>query len=145
MAYAIRVMTLDDYEDVYRLWQRTEGMSLGPEDDREGIVIYLRRNPDLCFVAVHEQAIIGVVLCGHEGRRGILRHLAVDPACRRQGIATALIQHCLDGLLAQGISKCNIFVLDENPGGLAFWERRGFYYLNDDYRTLQQLTDQRIA
>jgi len=75
--YPIRNMWLDDYESVYRLWSTSEGMSLDEDDNRDGIALYLRRNPKSCFVALDGKEIIGAVLCGHEGRRGILRHLAV--------------------------------------------------------------------
>jgi N-acetylglutamate synthase len=70
-------MLLDDYESVFRLWSIAEGMSLGEEDSREGIALYLRRNPKSCFVAQDGAEIVGAVLSGHEGRRGILRHLVV--------------------------------------------------------------------
>ena len=134
-------MTIADYDAVHALWSETEGMSLGDDDTRERIALYLARNPDLCFVATVTGRIVGTVLCGHEGRRGILRHLAVKRAFRRQGIARDLVNQCLADLARQGIRKCNIFVLDENPDGLRFWEHMGWYRLKDDYRTLQKQTE----
>ena len=74
MSYNIRDMTLDDCSDVCRLWEQTEEMSLEEDDSREAIAIYLRRNQGLCFVACVDGKIVGTVLCGHEGRRGMLRH-----------------------------------------------------------------------
>ncbi len=133
-------MTLDDYETVHRLWNVAEGMSLGDDDTREGIALYLRRNPSSCFVALDGKEIVGAVLCGHEGRRGILRHLVVKPEYRQRGIGIALVRACLDALVAEGIKKCNIFVMDDNPTGLKFWEHIGFYRLEDNYRTLQHGT-----
>jgi len=85
MNYMIREMRIDDYEDVYRLWEQTEGLTLEESDSREDIEIYLRRNQGLCFVACSDDRIVGTVLCGHEGRRGILRHLAVKRKFRDQG------------------------------------------------------------
>jgi ribosomal protein S18 acetylase RimI-like enzyme len=75
----------------------------------------------------------------HEGRRGILRHLAVRRDYRKRGIAASLVQACFDALIAEGIKKCNIFVMDDNVAGMAFWEHIGFYRLEDNYRTLQHL------
>ena len=115
-------------------------MSLDEDDSRDGIALYLRRNPGSCFVALDGTAIVGAVLCGHEGRRGILRHLAVKPEYRKKGIATSLIRACLEALSAEGIKKCNIFVMDDNGAGLQFWEHIGFYRLDDNYRTLQHGT-----
>jgi GNAT superfamily N-acetyltransferase len=91
-------------------------------------------------VAVVENGIVGTVLCGHDGRRGILRHLAVKPAFRKKGIARALVKKSLDALGGQGIRKCNLYVEDYNPAGLQFWEHLGWRRLKDDYRTLQTLT-----
>lgn len=136
----MRQMTIADYNEVSQLWNKTEGMGLGDDDSRDRIALYLDRNPGLCFVAASDHAIIGTVLCGHDGRRGILRHLAVDRTLRGQGIARALVEKCLAALAKQGIKKCNIFVLNENANGLQFWEHMGWYYMRDNYRTLQILT-----
>jgi GNAT superfamily N-acetyltransferase len=84
--------------------------------------------------------IVAAVLCGHEGRRGILRHLAVKPEFRRKGIARALVKECLAGLGKEGIKKCNTFVLDEDPEARRFWEHMGWSLLEDNYRTLQSPT-----
>ena len=66
----IRVMTIEDYNDVYRLWCNTQGMGLNTADDsRAGIEAYLRRNPNTCFVSEVEQEIAGAILAGHDGRR----------------------------------------------------------------------------
>ena len=115
-------------------------MCLGEDDSREGIALYLRRNPKSCFVALDGAEIIGVVLSGHEGRRGILRHLVVKREYRKKGIATSLVRACFEALAADGIKKCNIFVMDDNRAGLKFWEHIGFYQLEENYWTLQHGT-----
>ena len=142
MHYSIREMTTDDYDEVRRLWEGTEGLQLDVSDSRNAIEIYLRRNPHLCFVALHKNEIVGVILCGHEGRRGILRHLAVKKAHRGKGIARTLVGASLSELAKEGITKCNTFVLDENVEARRFWDSMGWYVLEDNYRTLQILTAQ---
>jgi ribosomal protein S18 acetylase RimI-like enzyme len=138
--YSIREMTLADYDAVFRLWSDAPGIILGDDDTRDRIALYLRRNPGLCFVAVAEGRVVGTVLCGHEGRRGILRHLTTERALRGRGIGRALTQRCLTALSEQGIRKCNLYVMDANPDGRGFWEHIGFRQLDDDYRTLQHPT-----
>ncbi len=120
MGYTIRQMTIGDYDKVYCLWQQTEGLSCGEDDCRDAIEIYIKRNQGLCFVACVGREIVGTVLCGHEGRRGILRHLAVGKEHRGKGVARALIAHCLAALAKAGIKKCNTFVLDTNIDGRYF-------------------------
>jgi ribosomal protein S18 acetylase RimI-like enzyme len=89
----IRPMTIADYDGVYDLWISTPGMGLNATDDsREGIAQYLRRNPATCFVAEEAGRIVGVIMAGHDGRRGFIYHTAVRPECRKQGIATLLLQ-----------------------------------------------------
>lgn len=120
-------MTLDDYEAVYRLWLSCKGMGLNNLDDsREGIGRFLDRNPQTCYVATSGSDIVGVIIAGHDGRRGYIYHTAVSPAHRRAGIAGHLVQHALAALAALGIHKVALVVFDRNQGGNAFWEGQGF-------------------
>ena len=130
-------MTLADYAPVHRLWRATKGMALGPDDSWAGIKLYLARNRGLCFVATVETKIVGTVICGHDGRRGILRHLAVRPEFRQQGIGRQLVQKCLDGLAKQGIRKCNVFVMDYNTLSLRWWKNLGYTPLKYEWRMIQ--------
>lgn len=143
MDYKIRQMTMGYYSRAYSLWKRTEGLSLEESDSKEGMTIFLRRNRGLCFVACNGDRIIGTILCGHEGRRGIVRHLAVSRKYRQRGVARTLISQCLSALGKAGIRKCNTFVLDTNAEGRRFWEHMGWYVLEDNYRTLQTPTTQK--
>jgi len=143
MDYTIRPMTLDDYEQAHALWCSADGVCMDEEDNREAIAIYLRRNEGLCFVATVDDKVIGTVLCGHEGRRGILRHLVVAPDRRDHGIAKALVARCLSALAAGGIRKCNTFVLDSNATGREFWKHLGWHPLEDDFRLMQTPTEPR--
>jgi len=123
----IRKMTIDDYEPVYELWINTPGMGLNDVDDsRAGIDKYLRRNPDTCFVAVEYGRIVGAVLSGHDGRRALIYHLAVQKDHERQGIGGELLDNVLRALHEEGIQKVALVVLSNNKKGNAFWEKNGF-------------------
>ena len=123
----IRKMCIGDYEQVYRLWLSCPGMGLNNLDDsREGIERYLARNPDTCFVAEMEDRIVGVILAGHDGRRGYIHHTAVSPAHRREGIGRTLAETALEALRGLGINKSALVVFDRNEDGNAFWEKMGF-------------------
>ena len=120
-------MTPGDYDAVMALWQATPGIGLDDDSDsREGIERYLKRNPGLSFVAEEDAAIVGAVLCGHDGRRGYLNHLAVAGSHRNRGIGKALTKTCLDALAKRHIPRCNIFLYRSNTAGEAFWKHNGW-------------------
>lgn len=123
----IRKMTMDDYDEIYRLWIHTPGMGLNDQDDsREGIGRFLKRNPETCFVAVNENRIVGIILSGHDGRRGYIYHTAVEATQRKQGIGSALVDAVLAAMEREGIHKTALVVFSRNKTGNDFWERLGF-------------------
>ncbi len=128
MTYTISPMNINDYPDALELWLHTEGMGLDPEDadSRDNTERYLRRNAGMSFVARLDGRLIGTVLCGHDGRRGYLHHLAVDDNYRKQGIGSTLVARSLAALDAEGITRCNIFVFTDNTVGHQFWAQRGW-------------------
>ena len=100
--FAIKQVTIDDYDQLFELWNSTEQSrrAMNPVDDsREGIERYLKRNPNTCFAAVQDGRIIGVILTGHDGRRGIIHHMCVHPEYRRMGIAAHLVSLAEEALL----------------------------------------------
>jgi ribosomal protein S18 acetylase RimI-like enzyme len=125
-------MTIDDYEKAYSLWLNTPNMGLNNLDDsRDGIAKYLARNPNTCFVAEKGSDIVGVILSGHDGRRGFIYHAAVAQIEQRQGIGTNLVNAAMSALQREGINKVALVVLTQNKKGNVFWEKRGFYSRND--------------
>ena len=115
-----------DYPAAHALWSRTEGMGLGESDDRQSVLAFLARNPGLSLVAEFRGELVAAVLCGHDGRRGYLHHLAVEKAWRRKGLAKAMVGLCLEKLAGQGIPKCNLFLYRSNEQGAAFWKHLGW-------------------
>ena len=127
-----RIMTIEDYDKVYELWMSCRNMGFNNLDDsREGIDKYLKRNPSTCFVAAQGEKIIGVILSGHDGRRGFIHHMAVHEEYRRKGIASVLLEHALSALKAEGINKVALLVFNRNEAGNTFWENRGFTARDD--------------
>ena len=128
----IRLMTISDYEGVYDLWMHTPGMGLNSTDDsREGIEKYLKRNPSTSFAAECGGRIIGVIMAGHDGRRGYIYHTAVLPEYRNRGIAKALVERAMAALDAEGINKAALVAFKENDTGNGFWENMGFVLRED--------------
>ncbi len=126
-ATVITPMTIADYDEVIALWQSTPGIGLSDADSREGIQRYLESNPRMSFVARSGGKLVGAALCGHDGRRGYLHHLAVHPDHRKSGTGRLLSERCLTALKNEGITRCHIFVYANNTVGLAFWNKLGWY------------------
>jgi len=123
----IRRMKIADYDAVYALWRKTPGMGLNDIDDsREGIERYLKRNPRTCFIAELDGETVGVILAGHDGRRGYIHHTCVDPTLWNNQIGTQLVDTALGALRSEGISKVALVVFERNERGNGFWERMGF-------------------
>ena len=123
----IHKMTIDDYDDVYCLWINTPGMGLNNlYDSRQGIDNFLKRNPNSCFVAMENAKLIGVILSGHDGRRGFIYHTAVDVSQRNNGVGRKLVEAALNALQEEGINKVAFVVFKKNEIGNAFWEKLGF-------------------
>jgi putative acetyltransferase len=141
----VRHFRIEDFDAVIALWRRTEGVGLNESDTRLAITAFLRRNPRLSFVAEQGGRIIGAVLCGHDGRRGYLHHLAVSKRHRRRGIGRRLVNACLAKLRKAGIQKCNIFIFANNAAGMKFWAHTG-WSLRTELRLMQiRLDDGRSA
>jgi ribosomal protein S18 acetylase RimI-like enzyme len=124
-AFSIRAFAPADIEDVRALWSRCEGLGDGPGDSPPALERFLARNPGLSQVAAVDGAIVGAVLCGHDGRRGLIYRLGVDPSFRRRAIAEQLIARCRDGLTAEGIPRAMLVVMVDSGGARAFWESVG--------------------
>ena len=131
MGLSYQNFTMSDYADAIALWRATPGIGLSDADTPDGIAAYLARNPGMSFVARVEGRLAGAVLCGTDGRRGYLHHLAVHPDFRRQGIGTALVDACLEALKEAGIHKCHLFVISDNSEGQVFWARVGWKLRTD--------------
>ena len=117
----LRVMTIDDYDQVYALWKQIHGFGIRSVDDsREGIDRFLKRNPTTSVVAVDDDKIVGAILCGHDGRRGCLYHVCVDENYRMRGIGKSM------ALKKEKINKVSLIAFTKNDIGNAFWNEIGW-------------------
>lgn len=123
----IRAFITSDFAHAVRLWSNTEGIGLTESDTLEGVTAFLARNPGFSAVAVTAQgAVVGAVLCGHNGRNGSLHHLTVAASHRRQGVGKRLVDYCFAKLAEANVPRCNIFVYTENAAGNRFWTLNGW-------------------
>ena len=121
-----REFVIGDYDPVIALWCKEEGVEICEGDSREEITEYLKRNPGLSRVAEASGELVGAALCGHDGRRGWIYHLAVAPRHRGRGIGKLLLDDCVRGLREAGLKRAIILVAGDNPAGHQFWLRNGW-------------------
>ena len=123
----IRLMTIEDYEAVYRLWMSIKGFSIRSIDDsRHGVEIFLKRNPDTSVVAEENGEVVGAILCGHDGRRATFYHVCVREDFRRMGIGKKMVVECMNALKKEKINKVALIAFTKNDVGNAFWKQIGW-------------------
>lgn len=128
----IRVFHLErDFEAVRALWQAAgPGVGLGQSDSRHEIEKKLQRDPDLFLVAVRGsgpgEQVVGAVMGGFDGRRGLVYHLAVAKDYRGQGIGGALMAELEARLRSRGCLKCYLMVRPDNDAVVEFYRQRGW-------------------
>ncbi len=123
----IRVMQISDYEAVKDLWLMIKGFAIRSIDDsKEGVEIFLKRNPKTSVVAYEGDKLVGSILCGHDGRRGCFYHVCVHPEYRRRGIGKQMVVFAMNALKDEYINKVSLIAFTENDIGNAFWKTIGW-------------------
>ena len=123
----VRVMTIEDYDQIYELWSKIRGFGIRSIDDsREGIERFLKRNPTTSVVAEEDGKIVGAILCGHDGRRGCFYHVCVDEMYRMRGIGKAMVVFAMEALREEKINKVSLIAFTKNDIGNAFWKEIGW-------------------
>ena len=123
----VRVMKIEDYDQIYALWSKIKGFGIRSIDDsREGIERFLKRNPTTSVVAEEDGKIVGAILCGHDGRRGCFYHVCVDEEYRMQGIGKSMVVFEMESLKEEKINKVSLIAFTKNDIGNAFWKEIGW-------------------
>lgn len=128
----VRVMKIEDYDEVYALWKSIKGFGMRSMDDsHEGIEMFLKRNPNTSAVYEEDGRIVGAILCGHDGRRACLYHVCVSEAYRMHGIGKKMVEFCCERLKEEKINKVCLNAFVTNTVGNKFWQKMG-WTLRDD-------------
>jgi ribosomal protein S18 acetylase RimI-like enzyme len=123
----------NDYKAAVELWASMEkGVRVGRSDTPDEIQKKLSRDPDLFLVAELEGQLIGTVIGGYDGRRGLVYHLSVSRELRGQGIGRRLMTEVENRLRAKGCLKCYLVVLEDNMEAMEFYERIGWSEMKTD-------------
>lgn len=117
----VRVIRDDDASRVVALWKQTE--LVRPWNDPRADLEQARTclSSDV-LVAVEGSTIVGTVMVGHDGHRGWVYYLAVDPVHNRGGVGRLLMQSAEEWVRRRGIKKMNLMVRGGNFGALGFYD-----------------------
>lgn len=119
----VRVMTIEDYDQVKELWNSIKGFGIRSMDDsREGVARFLKRNPTTSVVAEEDGKVVGAILCGHDGRRGCLYHVCVHKDYRMRDIGKSMVAFAMEALKKEEINKVSLIAFTKNDIGNAFWK-----------------------
>lgn len=122
----VRAFAPEDEDGVARLWSEVFPDDPPRNDPRAMIARKLDRDRELFWVAIDDGDVVGAVVAGYDGVRGWVYHLAVAPAHRKRGIATALVEQAVESLRSLGCVKVNLQVRRGNEGVLGFYEALGW-------------------
>lgn len=130
----------DDYPAVYDLWTHAgPGIHVGRSDSLDEIAKKIARDPDLFLLAEIDGKLVGTVLGGYDGRRGIMYHLAVLSEYRNNGVGDLLARELEQRLRQKGCLRCYLLVTRDNENALRFYEKRGWQRMDDLYAYAKDL------
>jgi ribosomal protein S18 acetylase RimI-like enzyme len=123
----------EDYPRTLKLWESIEtGMHVGRSDAPEEIQKKLNRDPDLFLVAELKEEIVGTVIGGYDGRRGMIYHLAVHKSVRKQGIGGLLLDEVENRLRSKGCLKCYLLAFADNMSAIQLYKKHGWREQKED-------------
>lgn len=123
--WEIRPWREGDYQSAYQLWKHS-GLTLGVSDREAEISRLVKRNPALALVAETGGRVVGTVLGGFDGRRGIIHHLAVSEPMRNRGIARELIHEIESRMKEMRIVKINFWIEARSESLVSFYQKLGY-------------------
>ena len=135
----ITYLTIEEkhHEELLELWKNTSGVKVREDDNKEGFLRLLHRNDGCSFLAMKDGNIVGSILCGIDGKRAYIYHMAIKSEYRNQQIGTRLVSMVQEKAKEFGVSKCSFVIFKDNYSGEQFWKSLGAVKRTDlDYYDL---------
>jgi ribosomal protein S18 acetylase RimI-like enzyme len=114
-----------DVEAVVALWQAC-GLTRRWNDPYKDIAFAREGKHSTVLVLERDGRIVASVMAGHDGHRGMLYYVAVDPSVRGRGLGKAAVKAAEVWLGAQGVWRVNLLVRAENAAVKGFYEALGY-------------------
>lgn len=126
-AQALTIISIEDGDipEVIGLWQRCG--STRPWNDPAADIAMARRDANsTVLVGRHHGSLLASVLVGHDGHRGWVYYVTVDPDHRFNGLGRAIMSAAEEWLRERGIEKLQLMVRADNEKVRAFYQSLGF-------------------
>ncbi|MDI6740886.1 MAG: GNAT family N-acetyltransferase [Candidatus Edwardsbacteria bacterium] len=123
----IRKLTIKDYHELIKLWERAK-LPIKPKgrDRKSHVAREMKCNPDFFIGAFDGRLMTGAVIASHDGRKGWLNRIAVDPDYRGRGIAKALTIAGEKTLRRHGIKIFGLLIHEYNKASLSLAQKMGY-------------------
>ncbi|SMF04915.1 Ribosomal protein S18 acetylase RimI [Tistlia consotensis] len=123
--YALRPYRDADFEACVELWRKC-GITVSYNDPAEDVALWQRSTEAEILLAERGGAVVGTICVGHDGHRGWLYQVAVDPKLRHQGLGRKLVRAGEDWLIERGVPKVQLMIRPTNEGVRRFYESLGY-------------------
>jgi len=125
-ALSVAAIADGDIPEVIALWQRC-GSTRPWNDPAADIALARQETNSTVLLGRHGGALIASVLVGHDGHRGWVYYVTVDPDRRQQGYGRAIMTAAEGWLRARGIEKLQLMVRGDNAKVHAFYQALGYF------------------
>jgi ribosomal protein S18 acetylase RimI-like enzyme len=122
---SISLLTDADVAAVVSLWQRC-GLTR-PWNDPSADIAFARRGPNSAILVGRAgDAIVASAMVGHDGHRGWVYYVAVDPDAQHKGHGRAIMVAAEDWLRQHGVAKIMLMVRPDNTAVQTFYQTLGY-------------------
>lgn len=125
-ALTVKAIEDGDIAEVIGLWQRC-GSTRAWNDPARDIALARKEANATVLLGRNDGTLVASVLVGHDGHRGWVYYVTVDPGHRFQGYGRMIMTAAEDWLRARGVQKLQLMVRRDNAKVHAFYESLGYY------------------
>ena len=128
LASALTITSVEDADipEIVALWQRCG--STRPWNDPEGDIARARKGDNASVLLGRDNGtLVASVMVGHDGHRGWVYYVTVDPEHRFKGYGRDIMAAAEDWLRTRGIEKMQLMVRADNTQVHAFYQSLGYF------------------
>lgn len=123
--FVVRPLASGEEEAVIALWSAC-GLTRPWNDPMTDITFARGRETSDVLVGLAAGKIVASAMVGHDGHRGTMYYVGVDPALRKSGYGRAMVEAAEAWLKAHGVWKANLLVRKGNEQVLGFYDQLGY-------------------